>query len=85
MDISKASNFERFIFDLTERDASRVKELWRLVDKGGAFDLAATPVMGESEELGLCRETVTMRPASRPSAKHMNNMACWWTRIPRMV
>jgi threonine synthase len=39
MDISKASNFERFVFDLVERDAAKVRELWSSVDKGGAFDL----------------------------------------------
>jgi threonine synthase len=42
MDISKASNFERFIFDLVGRDPAVVKELWAKVDKGEAFDLAAT-------------------------------------------
>jgi threonine synthase len=39
MDISKASNFERFIFDLTGRDAAKVRELWSSVDVGGAFDI----------------------------------------------
>ncbi|AXS79703.1 threonine synthase [Dechloromonas sp. HYN0024] len=42
MDISKASNFERFIFDLVGRDPSVVKALWAKVDKGEAFDLSAT-------------------------------------------
>ncbi|HNV88501.1 MAG TPA: threonine synthase [Methylotenera sp.] len=39
MDISKASNFERFVFDLLGRDAAKVRELWASVDKGGAFDI----------------------------------------------
>jgi threonine synthase len=39
MDISKASNFERFVFDLVGRDSTKVRELWASVDKGGAFDL----------------------------------------------
>ncbi len=39
MDISKASNFERFVFDLTGRDAALVRDLWREVDQGRAFDL----------------------------------------------
>ena len=39
MDISKASNFERFVFDLTGRDAAKVRELWSSVDAGGAFDI----------------------------------------------
>ena len=43
MDISKASNFERFVFDLVGRDPAVVRELWSKVDKGGAFDLRGTP------------------------------------------
>ena len=42
MDISKASNFERFIFDLVGRDPAVVSELWAKVDKGQPFDLSAT-------------------------------------------
>ena len=44
MDISKASNFERFIFDLTGRDAAKVRELWQAVDSGRAFDIVGTPL-----------------------------------------
>lgn len=43
MDISKASNFERFIFDLVGRDATTVRELWTKVDAGGAFDIKGMP------------------------------------------
>jgi len=39
MDISKASNFERFVFDLVGRDAAKMRELWNKVDTGGSFDL----------------------------------------------
>ncbi|MEQ1488488.1 MAG: threonine synthase, partial [Methylotenera sp.] len=39
MDISKASNFERFVFDLVGKDSARVRELWASVDAGGAFDI----------------------------------------------
>ena len=42
MDISKASNFERFIFDLVGRDAAKVREFWGKVEEGGAFDIANT-------------------------------------------
>ena len=44
MDISKASNFERFMFDLVGRDAGVVRALWDQVDRAGGFDLAATPL-----------------------------------------
>jgi threonine synthase len=40
MDISKASNFERFVYDLVGQDGAKVSELWSSVDKGGAFDLS---------------------------------------------
>ncbi|MCE1180746.1 MAG: threonine synthase [Rhodocyclales bacterium] len=42
MDISKASNFERFVFDLVGRDPAVVRELWAKVDKGQAFDLSGS-------------------------------------------
>ncbi len=41
MDISKASNFERFIFDLIERDGSTVKDLFAAqISAQGRFDLS---------------------------------------------
>ena len=40
MDISKASNFERFIFDLTGRDAAEIETLWAEVSAGKGFNLA---------------------------------------------
>ncbi|MGZ8258279.1 MAG: threonine synthase [Methylotenera sp.] len=39
MDISKASNFERFVFDLVGRDSAKTRALWSKVDGGGSFDL----------------------------------------------
>lgn len=39
MDISKASNFERFIFDLLDRDTSTLNGYWDLIDNGGSFQL----------------------------------------------
>lgn len=42
MDISKASNFERFIHDVVGRDAVVTAGLWRAVERQGGFDLAGT-------------------------------------------
>jgi threonine synthase len=42
MDISKASNFERFVFDLVGRDGAQVREFWSKVDTGGAFEIQDT-------------------------------------------
>ena len=53
MDISKASNFERFIFDLVGRDPAAVRELWAAVDAGGSFDLNGTPFMARLPEFGF--------------------------------
>ena len=39
MDISKASNFERFVFDLMGRDPARLGEVWKKLDIDGHFDL----------------------------------------------
>jgi threonine synthase len=45
MDISKASNFERFVFDLLGRDAAKVKRLFgEELANNGRFDLSADPV-----------------------------------------
>jgi len=41
MDISKASNFERFVFDLVGRDSDKTRALWSNVDSGNSFDLNA--------------------------------------------
>ncbi|MGZ3182531.1 MAG: threonine synthase [Telluria sp.] len=40
MDISKASNFERFVYDLVGRDPQRVRELFAKVETQGGFDLS---------------------------------------------
>lgn len=40
MDISKASNFERFIFDLLNRDHQKINALWEEITKGNGFDLS---------------------------------------------
>jgi threonine synthase len=40
MDISKASNFERFIWDAVDGDAEKVAWLWKKVDEEGGFDLS---------------------------------------------
>ncbi|MCL2887309.1 MAG: threonine synthase, partial [Betaproteobacteria bacterium] len=53
MDISKASNFERFVFDLVGRDPAIVRELWARVDQGLAFDLSATPHWADVARFGF--------------------------------
>ena len=43
MDISNASNFERYVFDIVDRDPSVLRALWRQLGDAGGFDLSGTP------------------------------------------
>jgi threonine synthase len=48
MDISKASNFERFVFDLLGRDGARIQDLFGTqLAKTGRFDLSADPAFAQ--------------------------------------
>ncbi len=53
MDISKASNFERFMFDLVGRDAAVLRDLWAQTDAQGQFDLAQTPYFAKVADFGF--------------------------------
>jgi threonine synthase len=53
MDISKASNFERFIFDIVGRDPVVVRELWWEIDTRGEFHLAGTPFLDAVRGCGM--------------------------------
>ncbi len=51
MDISKASNFERFVFDLLDRDAAQVANLFgRILVEDGQFDLSGLPAFTEQQQ-----------------------------------
>ena len=50
MDISKASNFERFVFDLLGRDAARTAQLFGpALAQQGAFDLSQDPCFAQAQ------------------------------------
>jgi threonine synthase len=59
MDISRASNFERYVFDLVGRDGAKVKELWTKLDTEGAFDLAGSEHFSRVAETGFVSGTST--------------------------
>ena len=59
MDISRASNFERFIFDVTGRDSALLRRLWQSVDAGGEFRLADTPLQKKMGEFAFVSGTST--------------------------
>jgi threonine synthase len=50
MDISKASNFERFIWDVVEGDSDKVAWLWQQVEEKGGFDLSVDRAWEKVEE-----------------------------------
>jgi threonine synthase len=53
MDISKASNFERYVYDLVGRDGTRVRDLYRRLDAEGEFDLKHSPYWPRVAESGF--------------------------------
>jgi threonine synthase len=59
MDIAKASNFERFIYDLVGRDAAVVGQLWKQVEHKGYFDLTDTEYFQDISRFGLVSGTST--------------------------
>ncbi len=53
MDISKASNFERFVYDLVGRDGAKTRALWAKVDSGNSFDLKAEGYFSKIADFGF--------------------------------
>jgi threonine synthase len=53
MDISKASNFERFVYDLVGRDGAKTRTLWGEVDAGNSFDLNADGYFAKIADYGF--------------------------------
>src|SRR5689334_6028336 len=53
MDISKASNFERYVYDFVGRDGTRVRDLYRRLDAEGEFDLQHSPYWPRVAESGF--------------------------------
>ena len=73
MDISKASNFERFCFDLLGRDAERVRDLFgRQLGEHGFFDLSGTP------EFATLREKYGFVSGSSTHADRVATIASLW-------
>jgi threonine synthase len=53
MDISKASNFERFIFDLTGGDGKATATMFKQVDQVGGFDISKEIIFKEIGKYGF--------------------------------
>ncbi|MBE9609932.1 threonine synthase [Chitinilyticum piscinae] len=56
MDIAKASNLERFVFDLVGRDSTRLAALWQSVEKGEGFTLPSPDFERMSHAYGFVSE-----------------------------
>jgi threonine synthase len=61
MDISKASNFERFVADLVGRDAVQLRRLWASLENAGSFDLRGTPSFDAIGKSGFVSGSSTHR------------------------
>jgi threonine synthase len=53
MDLSRASNFERFMFDMAGRDPTALRELWMQLERDRAFDIAGTPLADRVAQSGF--------------------------------
>jgi threonine synthase len=53
MDISKASNFERYVFDMVDRDPARLRELWSGLEREGGFELSDTAAWARVQASGF--------------------------------
>ena len=53
MDISKASNFERYLFDIAGRDPAQLAELWQRLERDGSFDVAGTSLWAHVQASGF--------------------------------
>ncbi|HHW83649.1 MAG TPA: threonine synthase, partial [Actinomycetales bacterium] len=73
MDISKASNFERFVFDLLGRDGALIRELFAVqLPSDGFFDLSTTP------EFAALRERYGFVSATSTHADRLTQIAHLW-------
>src|SRR5947208_10286653 len=59
MDISKASNFERYVFDMVGRDPGVLRGLWEKIAREGGFDLASSPCWTRVAASGFVSGTST--------------------------
>lgn len=85
MDISKASNFERFIFDLVGRDAGKVRALWSKIDAGGYFDLNVDGLFAKVADYGFVSGSSSHANRMQTIRSARENMALLLIPIPPMA
>jgi threonine synthase len=80
MDISKASNFERFVFDLLGRDGARTADLFGpQLAKAGRFDLSADPAFVH------CAERYGFISGKSTHANRLDTIRDTWARHHVMI
>jgi threonine synthase len=80
MDISKASNFERFIADLLDRDGPRVAALFgQTLPQQGYFDLGNTP------EFGQLRSRYGFLTGASSHADRVATIRRWWQQFGILI
>ena len=80
MDISKASNFERFVFDLLGRDGARVRALFgEALAREGRFDLGADPAFPTA------RQRFGFASGRSTHADRLATIRDTWARFQRMI
>jgi len=78
MDISKASNFERFVFDLLGRDGARVRRLFgEELQARGLFDLSA--------DIARAREQYGFASGKSTHADRLATIRDTWERFATMI
>jgi threonine synthase len=78
MDISKASNFERFVFDLLGRDAARTREMFGpTLARDGRFALP--------DQVGAARERFGFASGRSTHAHRLETLRDTWARFGTMI
>ena len=78
MDISKASNFERFMFDLVGRDGAAVAALWSRLAREGQFDINGTPLAAQLPQYGFVSGSST-------HGERVAAIRATWEKYSRMI
>ncbi len=61
MDITSASNFERFIYDIVNQNFAIVKDLWSQIKERGYFDISKKPYFKNVKKSGIISGSVTKK------------------------
>ncbi len=73
MDISKASNLERFVHDVVDGDPARVADLWKAVDAQGGFTL-------DTSAMSRVRDRFGFRSGRSTHANRLETIRDVWSR-----